>query len=76
MASHSARGYVARRLGGLVACDLAVLVGLVADGVLQLLDERSIRDRSQPGLVQRGAVLVGEPRSATIDGYRMKIKIA
>ena len=70
------RPRVVRRLGGLVARDLAMLVVLVTAEVLQLLDERGARDGDQPGLEQRGAVLVGEPRSAAIDGHSMKIEIA
>ena len=43
MASHSARGYVVRRLGGLTPGDLAMLVGFVAAEVFQLPDEGSPR---------------------------------
>ena len=57
---------VVRRLGGLVARDLAVLVALVAAEVRQLLDERGARDGDEPGLEQRDAILVREPRSAAI----------
>ena len=67
---------IVRRVGGLVACDLAVLVALGAAEVLQLLDERGARDGDEPGLEQRDAVLVREPRRAAIERYCMKAEVA
>ena len=64
------------RFGGLVACDLAVLVALSAAEVLQLLDERGARDGDEPELKQLDAVLVRETRRAAIERYRVKVEVA